>query len=421
MLKHLMLSRRFAPIFWCQFFSALNDNVLKNALVILILFKVGGETAGAMVTLAGAVFIAPFFVLSALGGEWADKHDKARVAQRLKFAELFVAGLAGVGFYLHSVPLLMTTLGLFGVISALFGPIKYGILPDHLTPDELVSGNALVEAGTFAAILGGTVLGGIAAAGETTPHAVVALVLMIAVLCWLSAMAIPPTGAKAPDLKITRNPWTSTRALMADVKADRRLWDGTLIVSWFWLVGAVTLSLLPTLIKQGVGGDESVVTLCLAVFAVGIAIGSLAAAKASQAGPNLALVPWGGAMMALGALDLAWAGSGLVAGARLDATGFLATPGAVRLLADFSALAVGGGLFVVPAFAAVQAWSPVEKRARVIGAGNVLSAAFIVVSGVMTALAQAAGISLATVFVALGVTTAIVTVLIVRIWGRSAV
>ena len=155
------MTRRFAPLFWCQFFSAFSDNFLKNALVFLILFKIGGSDA--LISLAAAVFIAPFFFLSGLGGELADRYDKASVAQRLKFAEIGVALIAVLGFGLHSVPLLFFVLFLFGVIAALFGPIKYGILPDHLARSELPAGNALVEGATFVAILLGTIVGGIAA------------------------------------------------------------------------------------------------------------------------------------------------------------------------------------------------------------------------------------------------------------------
>ena len=145
----LMLSRRFAPLFWCQFFSAFNDNFLKNALVFLILFKISGNQSGTLITLAGATFIAPFFFLSGLGGQLADRFDKALVARWLKLVEIGVAGVAVAGFVTHSVPVLFVALFLFGVIAALFGPIKYGILPDHLAREELPAGNALVEGATF--------------------------------------------------------------------------------------------------------------------------------------------------------------------------------------------------------------------------------------------------------------------------------
>ena len=251
MFKELATSRRFAPLFWCQLCSALNDNFLKNALVMLILYGLGGagsavgESGPMLVTLAGVVFIAPFFILSALGGELADRYDKAQVAANIKLAEIPIAGLAAVGFYLHSVPILFVTLGLFGVVAALFGPVKYGILPEKLKTAELPAGNAMVEGATFLAILAGTIAGGIAVKSASTPELAVVVILALAVASWLFARAIPVAGPAAPNLAITRNPWTSTVALLRDLKKDARLWSGGHIVSWFWLVGAVALSLLP--------------------------------------------------------------------------------------------------------------------------------------------------------------------------------
>ena len=189
MFKALMTSRRFAPLFWCQFCSALNDNFLKNALVMLILFGIGGMAtatgsyAPVLVTLAGVVFIAPFFILSALGGELADRYDKAQVASYIKLAEIPIAALAALGFFLHSVPILFVTLGLFGIIAALFGPVKYGILPEKLETAELPAGNALVEGATFLAILIGTIAGGVAVT-SASPELVVGVILALAVASW---------------------------------------------------------------------------------------------------------------------------------------------------------------------------------------------------------------------------------------------
>ena len=165
----LMTTRRFAPLFWCQFFSAFNDNFLKNSLVFLILFAPGIADRDPLIQLTAAVFIAPFFFLSGLGGEMADRFDKAIVAQHLKLVEIAVAAIAVAGFWFHSIPILFVALFLFGVIAALFGPIKYGILPDHLAPEELPAGNALVEGATFIAILLGTIAGGLAAAPGNHP------------------------------------------------------------------------------------------------------------------------------------------------------------------------------------------------------------------------------------------------------------
>ena len=191
----LLLSRRFAPLFWCQFFAAFNDNFLKTALVFIILFQSGTADSEALITLASAVFIAPFFFLSALGGELADRYDKAKVAQRLKFAEIFIAAFAVLGYARSSLPILFVALFAFGVLAALFGPIKYGILPDHLRREQLPTGNALIEGATFVAILLGTIAAGLASrGGETATFAV--LVMVFALACWMSALLIPADGRR---------------------------------------------------------------------------------------------------------------------------------------------------------------------------------------------------------------------------------
>ncbi|MGD9830324.1 MAG: acyl-[ACP]--phospholipid O-acyltransferase [Hyphomicrobiaceae bacterium] len=422
MSANLMTTRRFAPLFWCQFFSALNDNFVKNALVILILYTIGAKHGAMLVTLAGVILIAPFFILSALGGELADRYDKALMARRLKLVEIPVALFAGIGFALHSVPLLMAALGCYGIIGALFGPIKYGILPDHLETKELAAGNALVEGATFLAILLGTVAGGIAAAESGSPWIVAGLMVGLAVACVVAAYLIPPTGAAAPNLTITRNPLTSTWRLIGEVRRNRRIWIGALIVSWFWLVGGVVLALLPTLIKDRVGGSEGVVTSALMVFVVGIAIGSWLAARASHDRPNLALVPTASLLMGIVGLDLAYLVSSIVtASPAIGPAAFASTTTGIHLFIDLCLLALGGGLFVVPSFAAVQAWAEPDRRARVVAAVNVVSAGFIAASGLLVAVLQSQGVSLTILFAALAVANLLVTVLVVRAWRREGV
>jgi len=422
MFQQLMTSRRFAPIFWCQLFSALNDNFLKNALVILILYHTATEQSGALVTLAGGILIAPFLILSALGGELADKYDKATVARTLKLAEVPIAAVAAAGFILHSIPVLFVALGLFGVMAALFGPIKYGILPDHLETRELPAGNALVEGATFVAILAGTIGGGLAAAETNAVGLLAAIILGMAVLALLFARAIPPTGARAPELKITANPFTSTVALLRDLRLDHRLWVGGLIVSWFWLVGVIALSLLPTLTKEQLGGTPQVVTLGLVVFTLGIAAGSVTAARLSRLRPNLALVPIGAMLMGLFSLDLSWTASGIVPGAQaVTPTDVLTTAAGIRLVIDLFALAAAGGLFIVPSFAAVQAWAPIEKRARVVAAVNVLNAAFMTVASLSVSGAQFAGASAPQLLLLLGLANLLVVGLIIRAWGKQGI
>ena len=421
MIKQLMSSRRFAPLFWAQFCSALNDNVLKNALVIMLLYGAVATHGDALVTVAGAVFIFPFFILSGLGGEMADKYVKGVVARRLKFVEIFAAVFAALGFFMHSVPLLFVALAMFGIVAALFGPVKYAMLPDQLTVGELATGNALVEGATFMAILIGTIAGG-QLVSQTTHMGLVSLaVIGLAALSWGAASRIPHTAPSAPELPISKNPWTSTAHLLRSLYAEPRLWDGMIIVSWFWLAGAVVLSLLPALIKGVVGGTEGVVTLCLAVFAIGIAVGSLFAAQLSHVRPNLALVPLGAIVMGVIGLDLAWAIGTTTAGIDITPSNFITSWAGVHLLIDFALFAFGGGLFVVPSFAAVQAWSAPTERARVIAAGNILQAAFMVVGSLGVAGLQAAGLSIAWIFFGLALASFASVWFVLNKWGREGV
>ncbi len=421
MFGQLMISRRFAPMFLCQFLSALSDNFVKNALVILVLFQAGGDESGALVTLASGALIAPFLILSALGGELADKFDKAHIAQTLKLAEIPVAGIAAVGFLLSSVPLLFMALGLFGVIAALFGPVKYGILPDHLEKSQLPAANALFEGATFLAILVGTIVGGLAAADAGSSARLSVAVVALAVSCWIFARLIPPTGAAAPHLAITVNPVTSTVTLLRDLRSQRRLWIGGLTTSWFWLVGIVALSLLPTIIKQRVGGTPGVVTLGLFVFTIGIALGSLLAARASRAGPNLMLIPAGALLMGLVCLDLAWVVAHLQPGAvPLSPAAFVGTTSGLRLTIDLFALAASGGLFIVPAFTAVQSWAPPDRRARVVAAVSVLNAALMTTGSLALSALQIAGVSLPQLLLALGIGNFAVLLFVARAWGEAS-
>jgi acyl-[acyl-carrier-protein]-phospholipid O-acyltransferase / long-chain-fatty-acid--[acyl-carrier-protein] ligase len=421
MIKDLMSSRRFAPLFWAQFCAALNDNVLKNALVIMLLYGATTGHGDALVTVAGAVFIFPFFILSGLGGELADKFVKSVVARRIKFAEIFAAGFACAGFFLHSIPLLFVALGLFGMCAALFGPVKYAMLPDQLSVGELATGNALVEGATFLAILIGTIAGGLLVSSSTHIGWVTSAIMAFAVLSWAFASRIPHTTPSAADLVVTANPWTSTIRLLKSLYAEPRLWDGMVIVSWFWLAGAVVLSLLPALVKDVVGGTEAVVTLCLAIFAIGIAAGSLFAAQLSHVRPNLALVPIGAIVMGISGLDIAWAIGHTAIGSDITPAAFATSFSGLRIIADFAIFAFGGGLFVVPSFAAVQAWSAPSERARVIAAGNILQAGFMVVGSLFVALLQAAGLSIAWIFVGLALASFGSVFFVLGKWGKEGV
>jgi acyl-[acyl-carrier-protein]-phospholipid O-acyltransferase/long-chain-fatty-acid--[acyl-carrier-protein] ligase len=412
----LMLSRRFAPLFWCQFFAAFNDNFLKTSLVFLILFGADATLSGAaaLITLAGAIFIAPFFLLSALGGELADRYDKARVAQWLKFVEIFVAGIAAMGYARQSILLMFVALGLFGVIAALFGPIKYGILPDHLAREQLPAANALVEGATFIAILTGTIVGGLAA-HRGGAKAFTLLVMGFAFACWLSALRIPPTGEGAPHLKVSRNIVASTVAMLRHLRADSRLWWGAMVTSWFWLVGIVVLSLLPTLIKTLIGGNEDTVTTYLALFSIAVGVGSGLAAVIARGKIVLRTTLAGAVLICVFALDLGMVTIGVGPALSPQAPGAVfSTPLGMRAAVDLAGLAIAGGLFIVPAFAAVQAWSDADHRARTVAAVNVLNAAFMTGATALVALLQKFGVTVPVLFLGIGAATLAVALAIWR-------
>jgi acyl-[acyl-carrier-protein]-phospholipid O-acyltransferase/long-chain-fatty-acid--[acyl-carrier-protein] ligase len=407
MIRSLLAERRFAPLFWCQFFAAFNDNFLKNALLFLILWGATGtavqaatpsHSANALVTLAGAIFIAPFFFLSGLGGELADRLDKAFLARRIKLAELAAAVIAVVGFLLQSVPILFVALFAFGTLSALFGPVKYGILPDHLPPEELPNANALVEGATFMAIIGGTVAGGLAA---TFPagHIVLAVAVMVfAVLSWGAARLIPPTGEAAPSLRVQRNIFASTADLVRDLRVDRRIWHASLASSWFWLVGAIALAMLPAIVKQELGGTKETATLALVVFCVGIAIGSLIAAWLSGGRATMFPAVVGTALMGLFLIDI-WA---VTHGMTHRGAAVLLPPHMRHIILDLFGLSAAGGLLAVPSFAAVQAWAGPDWRARAVAGVNVISAAAMALGALLMSALLGIGIGVPLLFAALG-------------------
>jgi acyl-[acyl-carrier-protein]-phospholipid O-acyltransferase/long-chain-fatty-acid--[acyl-carrier-protein] ligase len=403
----LMTSRRFAPLFWTQFFSAFNDNFLKNALVFLVLFQVGGHGAdggntGVLITLAGAVFIAPFLFLSALGGELADKFDKARIARATKLAEIAGAGLAVTGMALSSLPILFAALFVFGAMSALFSPVKYGLLPDHLPASNLPRANAWIEAGTFLAILGGTISAGLLFSTGAPTLIFAPVMIALALACYGLSRQIPAAPAAAPHLTIDWNLATSTWCVVRDLAADRRLFLVAMMNAWFWLIGAMVLAVLPLMVKTFLGGEEIAVTYFLTVFAVSIGIGSAIAAWLLAGRVVLLPAPVGTLLLALFCLDAAFTLAGLPATATASGLReFLTHEGVIRLSVDMAGLAISGALLVVPTFTALQTWAKPQVRARRIAASNALGAALMTVGGLLLAGAQKLGFSVPAIFLAL--------------------
>nr|WP_321524727.1 acyl-[ACP]--phospholipid O-acyltransferase [uncultured Cohaesibacter sp.] len=409
MRRHLMISKRFAPLFWTQFLSAFNDNFLRYSQAFLILLQLQGDEAASLVTLAGAIFMLPFLILSALGGELADKYDKGWLAERLKLFEIGAALVAVVGIFLSSVPISMLALFLFGVISALFGPIKYGILPDLMGRRDLPAANAWVEGATFIAILGGTIAAGFVAEDGIDARVFAPVMLVLSIGCWLVSRQIPRTGFRNADLRVSANIFASTVRQVRDLHADKRLWRSAMFISWFWLMGAVMTALVPSFVDQIMGGSPLVVTIYMVDFAVCVAIGSAIAAWLCSGRVVLLPAPFGAALMAFFCMQLSWVltqiETPIVADNVFD---FFTHTAAIRVAIDLGGLAISGALLVVPSFTALQSWARRDHRARVVAATNIVNAGFIFASGVAIAAFQATGLSASHVLTTLAVANIVV-------------
>ena len=415
----ILRSRRYLPLFVTQFLGAFNDNLFKNAMVILILFRIA-ETSGLngqiMVTAAAAVFILPFFLFSATAGQLADKFDKARLIRVVKACEIAVMALAALGFALGNAYFLTAVLFLMGAQSAFFGPLKYGILPDHLAEEELVAGNALLEAGTYLAILTGTIAGGLLILTEGGTSFVSAAVVALALAGWAASLAIPACRAAAPDLEVNWNLYTETRGILALASKRRDVFLSILGISWFWLVGATFLSQFPAFAKDILGGDEQVVTLFLTVFSVGIGAGSMLCDRLLKGEISARYVPIGALGMALFSVDLYFASdlSGRAA-ELMGARAFIGQPAHWRVLGDLFLIALCGGLYIVPLYAIMQSRAEQAVRARTIAANNVLNALFMVLGALGTAGMLWGGYTVTDVFLTMALANIAVAVYICKL------
>jgi hypothetical protein len=409
----LLRGRRFAPFFWTQFLGAFNDNLFKNALVILFTFGAAAELAispQTLVNLAGGVFIVPFFLFSATAGQIADKLEKTRIIRAVKLLEIGIMGLGAVGFQRRSLPILLAALFLMGVHSTLFGPVKYSILPQHLHEDELVGGNALVEMGTFVAILLGTILGGVLIGLPAHGTAAVPVVaIAVAVVGWLASRRIPPAPAEAPGLRVGWNLVAETSRMIGFARESRMVFLSILGISWFWLYGALLLAQLPALGSGVLGGTEHVVTLLLTVFSIGVGLGCLLCERMSAGTIELGLVPFGSIGLSLFALDLAWAASrGAPPAGPIGALEFVRDARHWRIAADLALLGAFGGFYIVPLLALVQHRSLPSHRSRIIAANNIINAGFMVVAAAVGAALTHAGFTIPQLFLFAAIGNAVV-------------
>jgi 1-acyl-sn-glycerol-3-phosphate acyltransferase len=411
----LIGQRRFGPFFATQTLGAFNDNVFKNALVILVTFGIAGlsgDQINAYVNLAGGLFILPFFLFSATAGQIAEKFEKSRLIRGIKLAEIGIMVLAAVGLYLGDIHLLLGVLFLLGAQAAMFGPVKYSILPQALREEELVGGNALVEAATFLAILLGTLLGGWMIARDGGAHATGLAVIVFAVLGYFAARAIPATPATAPDLRINWNPLSETWRNWQFMRTNRTVLLSVLGISWFWLYGATFLSQLPNYTKVYLGGNEQVVTLLLTVFSLGIGVGSLLCERLSGHKVEMGLVPFGSIGLTIFGIDLYFAAPEAATVTGQGAAAFLREAANHRVLWDLALIGLFGGFYIVPLYAVIQTRSEASHRSRIIAGNNILNALFMVVSAIVSVLLLNAGLTIPQLLLTVAIMNAAVAVFI---------
>lgn len=409
----LLLQRRFLPFFGAQALGAFNDNVYKNTLVIVATYQAASYTslAPALLTnIAAGLFILPFVLFSGMAGQLADRYDKARVLKFVKAAEIAIMAIAGFGFATRSIEVLLGALFLMGMHSTFFAPAKYGLLPEVLRDSELVGGNAMVEMGTFVAIVLGTLIAGLLAAHGGLGLIVTTLV-SIAVLGFLSSLAIPKLQPAAPTLQIDWRPWTSTWDNLRAAGESRTVFLSILGISWFWFYGAVVLAQLPLYTKDVLGGSEEVVTVLLVMFSAGVGIGSLLCERLSGRQVEIGLVPFGSIGLTVFAVDL-YLATPAMTGSNLSARAFIQAPGSWRVLMDMALIGLFGGLFIVPLYAMVQQRTRREIMSRVIGANSILNAVFMVVAAGLAALALNAGLTIPQLLLLTGVLNAFVAIYI---------
>lgn len=381
---YLLRTRRFAPLFGTQFLGAFNDNLFKNTLAVLLTFQGAQWTTintSLLAPITAAIFILPFFLFSGMAGELADRYDKARLARVVKVWEIFLMILATIGFWLHSFELLLMIVFGMGMHSTLFGPIKYSIIPQHMKENELITANALVESGTFAAILLGTILGGILSIFPNGGIIASGIATLLALLGYLLSRFIPTAPSSMPHAPISFNLPQQTLNALRLAYDNRIVFLSILAISWFWLYGALLLSQFPALVKTVLMGDETTVTLLLSFFTLGIGIGSIACEKLSAHTIRPSLIVVGAMGMAIFGIDFA-----------LGAQAFHPQVAPYErmefghILIDLTLIGVFGGLYSVPLYALMQARSDAHVRSRIISANNILNALFMVLGAIATIL-----------------------------------
>jgi acyl-[acyl-carrier-protein]-phospholipid O-acyltransferase / long-chain-fatty-acid--[acyl-carrier-protein] ligase len=394
-------SRRFLPLFIVQATGAFNDNLLKQALGLFIIYNAGAfgsefvaNNGEQVLIIANVLFTLPFFLFSAFAGQLADKFEKSFLIRAIKIFEVGIMTLASIGFFWMNIWVLFLALFLMGLHSALFGPIKYSILPDHLGKDELITGNALVEGGTFLAILMGTLLAGPLVQVSSAAIVVPVMLLIVAGLGVCAGWRVPKAQIADPDLVLDRDIFRSTLSMVRYSAGIKPVFLSIVGISWFWVFGALFVTLFAPFAKDDLGGNQEVVSAFLAMFSIGIAVGSLLCSKALHGEISAKYVPLGACGMTLFAWDLAYCASSMGyvrPGELVGLWELMNHPGGLRVLTDLTLIAVSGGFFVVPLYAIMQNESEIGHRARVVASNNIINSFSIVAGSALVVALQFVG------------------------------
>lgn len=416
---HLLKTRRFLPLFVTVLLGAANDNVFKNALLILILFSLGQEAPmeeTVLVTVASGIFILPFFIFSATAGQLADKYEKSSMIRWIKFAEVLIMGAGVAALQFGDVYWLLGVLFLMGVQSAFLGPLKYSILPALLRKDELIGGNAFVEAGTFLAILIGTIVGGLTAGWEYGVNGVAAIVFGLAVIGWICSYGIPPAPAPQPLLKVNYNIATQTFRIVDRIRKDPPVFRSVLGISWFWLVGIMLLTQFSNLAKSNFNANHEVITFLMVVAAVGIAIGSMFCNSLLKGEITAKYVPAAAFGMSVFLADI-WFSSPDGPGSTTVTLGmFLETSANWRVIGDLLGVSICGGIFAVPLYAMMQTLSDEQERSQVVAGNNILNAVFMVAGSLLAGMILDAGYTVPDLFLTIAAANLLVVFYMQRLW-----
>ena len=414
----LLGQRRFAPFFATQFLGALNDNIFRNGLVILITFQgvvVAGMDHNQLANVAAGLFILPFFLFSATAGQFADKYEKSMLIRRVKMLEILLMVLAGITLITESYSLLLLVLFLMGCQSTMFGPVKYAYLPQQLADHELVGGNALVESGTYVAIMLGLIAGGIAVGDDLASSLQLnkqtvlgGCLIIVAVVGYLTSRQVPQTRAADPELKINWNAWKETWRIVQFAREERSVFLSILGISWFWFFGSAMTIQIPAYTLDILNGNETITTFLLAAFAIGVGIGSLLCERMSGHRIELGLVPFGSIGLSLFAIDLYFAQPAASAVAANSIAEFMSSPSGFRVWVDLALIGAFGGFYSVPLYALIQKRSARQHLSRIIAANNIINSLLMVGAAIMSMVLLESGLSIPELFLVIAVLNVLV-------------